>query len=238
MLRRRFVAVCTAVCTAFLAGGCAAPLHPVAVSGGDADAPARPQAVDIPTTTMAAATTTSPPSLPSSTSPQVVTVEYRIENRSTDPATAGFAGVVSSTLTAPQGWQQAGFSIDETPDAVNLVVLAEPDEAQALCLPYDVYHKYSCQNGPLVVLNAQRWRDATPEWTADLASYRQMLVNHEFGHLLGQRHVACGPPGQVAPVMCQQSTELGGALANPWPLPDEIARAARHDRPIAPPYGQ
>jgi hypothetical protein len=36
--------------------------------------------------------------------------------------------------------------------------------------------------------------------------------------------------------MTQQSTELDGCLPNPWPLPWEIACAARHDEPIAPGY--
>jgi hypothetical protein len=36
--------------------------------------------------------------------------------------------------------------------------------------------------------------------------------------------------------MAQQSTELNGCLPNPWPLDHEIARVARHDLPLAPPY--
>jgi hypothetical protein len=35
--------------------------------------------------------------------------------------------------------------------------------------------------------------------------------------------------------MSQQSTELDGCLPNPWPLPAELARAAQHDLPLAPP---
>ena len=96
----------------------------------------------------------------------------------------------------------------------------------------------SCQNGPTVVLNAERWRHATPEWTGSLAAYRQMLVNHEVGHLLGLHHPVgrqCPRPGVPARVMAQQSTELRGCLPNPWPLPEEIARLARHDLPLAPP---
>lgn len=163
---------------------------------------------------------------------------YRIERRSGDAATSDFEAVVRTTLADPRGWRQSGFDIREDPAATFAVVLAEPAEAQHLCLPMDVYSKYSCQNGPLVVLNAERWRAATPEWTGDLDSYRRMLVNHEFGHLLGRRHVPCGAPGGPAPVMCQQSTELKGARANPWPLPDEMTAAAAHDRPLAPLPGQ
>ncbi len=36
--------------------------------------------------------------------------------------------------------------------------------------------------------------------------------------------------------MAQQSTELNGCLPNPWPLPEELEAAARHDEPLAPPY--
>ena len=42
--------------------------------------------------------------------------------------------------------------------------------------------------------------------------------------------------GRPAAVMSQQSTELHGCLPNPWPLPEEVARAARHDLPLAPGY--
>lgn len=122
-------------------------------------------------------------------------------------------------------------------DAPFTIVLAEGDAVDRLCLPYDTYGQYSCQNGPVVALNADRWRTATPKWTGDLVTYRRMLVNHEVGHLLGQRHprVQCTTPGQPAPIMNQQSTELSGCLPNPWPLDHEVAAAARHDAPLAPP---
>jgi hypothetical protein len=185
--------------------------------------------------------TTTPPApaaTPPTSAPTIVDVTYRIERHTVDPETAGFEAVVQATLSDRRGWSRAGFVIDNRPTAAFLVVLAEADEAQVRCLPYDVYRKYSCQNGPEVVLNADRWRYATPEWTGDLSTYRVMLVNHEFGHLLGMHHpsVQCPRPGQPAPIMSQQSTELNGCVPNPWPLDDEIARAARHDLPLAPPY--
>ena len=167
-----------------------------------------------------------------------VLIDYRVERRASDAATAGFESAVEQTLTDDRGWRQAGFTFERRPQARFSIILAEPDEAEALCRPYDVFRKYSCQNGPVVVINAERWRQATPEWTGDLATYRTMLVNHEVGHLLGMHHpkVQCPHAGAAAAVMAQQSTELDGCLPNPWPLAGEIAVAARHDLPLAPPF--
>jgi hypothetical protein len=167
-----------------------------------------------------------------------VVIRYRVERRPTDAATADFASTVRATLTDPRGWQRGDVQLVEDPRADHLIVLAEPDETQRLCLPYDVYRRYSCQNGPVVALNAERWRTATPKWTGTLPAYRQMLINHEVGHLLGLRHPdgqQCPHPGLAAPIMAQQSTELDGCLPNPWPLPDEVALLATHTLPLAPP---
>ena len=180
------------------------------------------------TTTVAATTTTTTPA------PRVVVVPYRIDRRTDDPATDDFGWLVTATLEDPRGWQQASFDLRADPDAHFVIVLAEGDEVDRLCLPHDTYGTYSCQRENVVAINADRWRTATPKWTGDLATYKEMLVNHEVGHLLGQAHRRCEREGAPAAVMVQQSTELNGCTPNPWPLPDEIERAARHDRPLAP----
>jgi hypothetical protein len=195
--------------------------------GGDGGTAAEPT-----TTASTASTAIAAPT----TTTVVVEVPYRLERRTTDDATAEFEAVAQQTLEDARGWSRAGFRFVRRDDAPYVVVLAEGDEVDRLCLPYDTYGRYSCQNGPTVALNADRWRSATPKWTGDLATYRQMLVNHEVGHLLGMHHPKpqCPRPGRPAPVMNQQSTELDGCLPNPWPTDDEVAVAARHDRPLAP----
>ena len=168
-----------------------------------------------------------------------VVVGIRVTSSVDDVTTDDFERDVASTLTDPRGWGRAGFVFTfDDPEAAYVVVLDDGPAVDALCLPYDTYGLYSCQNGPVVALNADRWRSATPEWTGDLATYRQMLVNHEVGHLLGQHHphVACPGAGEAAPVMAQQSTELDACIPNPWPLEWEVRCAARHEESLAPAY--
>jgi hypothetical protein len=169
-------------------------------------------------------------------SPRTVTVRYRVEVQ----ATGGedFARLLAQTMTDANGWVRAGFDVREDPRAHYRVVLAEGPEVDKLCRPYDTGGEFSCQNGPVVAINAERWRDGVPHWTGDLASYRRMLLNHEMGHRLGQHHRPCPGPGQIAPVMQQQSGSLDGCVPNAWPLASEIARAARHDLKLAPGFGE
>lgn len=172
---------------------------------------------------------------PTPTPVPIVEVRYRVDVRV--PDAPGFASFLAETMGDPRGWGRARFRLVEDPGAPHAVVLVEGAEAQELCRPYDVGGEFSCQNGPVVVINAKRWRAAVPHWPLSLDDYRRMLLNHEMGHLLGQRHVDC-TPGEPAPVMYQQSGSLGDCLANPWPLPWEIERALRHDQPLAPGYGE
>lgn len=193
-----------------------------------------------------AVTTTLPPAATTATTTTTtgdgaaVVVRYRVERRTGDAVTADFETVVHATLADRRGWVRAGFRFVADPDAEYRIVLAEGAEVDALCFPYRTHGEFSCQNGPVVALNADRWRVAHRKWTGDVATYRQMLVNHEVGHLVGQHHpdVQCPVPGRPAAVMAQQSTELGGCLPNPWPLDHEIERAARHDLKLAPGYGE
>lgn len=202
--------------------------------GGDADVIERAETSTTPTTqptsTSGADTTTSEPDGP-------VVIELRTERRATE-GTEGFEQVVRETLLDARGWSQAGFEIRFTDDAPNVVLVAEGDDVDAICAPYDTGGRYSCQIGPVVALNADRWREATDTWPATLEEYRQMLVNHEVGHLLGRHHArpACQEPGAPAAVLYQQSSGVEGCAPNPWPLPWEIECASRHDEPVAPPY--
>lgn len=189
------------------------------------------------TTATPSATPTLTPTPTPTPTPIGTEVRVAVERRTTDAATEGFVKAVMATLADERGWSRAGFRFVLDAEAEFEIILAEGSEVDRLCLPYDTFGKYSCQNGPVVALNADRWREATPSWTASLDDYRTMLVNHEVGHLLHLHHPRpqCPGPGWPAPVMMQQSTELGDCMANPWPLPWEVDLAAEQGEPLAPP---
>ena len=77
----------------------------------------------------------------------------------------------------------------------------------------------SCRYGERAVINLARWATAVPHYDGDIATYRQYVINHEVGHVLGHGHVNCPGAGQPAPVMVQQTLDLQGCEKNAWPFP-------------------
>ena len=70
-----------------------------------------------------------------------------------------------------------------------------------------------------MIINLKRWQLGVA-WYPKLADYRDMVVNHEVGHFLGNGHVVCPRKGAPAPVMARQTFGLEGCAQNPWPYPD------------------
>lgn len=132
-----------------------------------------------------------------------------------------FARMVMDTLNDPRSWTGEGrLTFARTDGDADLrVVLASPQKTDEMCAPLETDGIYSCGAYGHAALNHMRWVQGTPEF-ADLTQYRQYLVNHEVGHLLGRRHEECAGAGQVAPVMQQQTIRVAPCLPNAWPYPD------------------
>lgn len=170
--------------------------------------------------------------------PTPVDVRLRIESAVPDVTSAELTDFVMETLNDGRSWSAAGFRFRVDPAAPYRVVLAEPAEVDRLCRPLQTRSAVSCQNGSAVALNADRWRSGPGSWwTASLDDYRRYMVNHEVGHLVGQRHPTprCPDKGAPAAVMEQQTKGLEGCTANAWPLWWELERAERRPPVIAPP---
>lgn len=150
-------------------------------------------------------------------------VRYRVEvedGLAIDPAC--FADAVAAILTDQRGWSSTTSFERVDDDSFDFrLILASPDTTNALCYPAATGGKYSCRNREKVVINLMRWETGAEDFGDDMNTYRRYLVNHEVGHFLGKAHLPCPGPGQLAPVMMQQTKSVGECLPNGWPTTDE-----------------
>lgn len=152
-----------------------------------------------------------------------VTYSVRTRGEVTSDVT-NFRNQVAQTLEDRRGWAAANVVFDRVSRGSDFTLwLASPAATAGFSSGCDA--AYSCRVGGDVIINDARWRDGTPAWNragGSLRDYRHMVINHEVGHFLGLGHRGCPQPGTKAPIMMQQSIDLGGCRFNPWPLPAEL----------------
>lgn len=152
-----------------------------------------------------------------------VTYSVRTRGEITTDVTQ-FRNQVARTLSDRRGWAATNVVFDRVPRGGDFTLwLASPAATSGFSSGCDA--TYSCRVGGDVIINDARWRDGTPAWNrsgGSLRDYRHMVINHEVGHFLGLGHRRCPQPGTKAPIMMQQSIDLGGCRFNPWPLPAEL----------------
>ncbi|WP_344503736.1 DUF3152 domain-containing protein [Dactylosporangium maewongense] len=136
-----------------------------------------------------------------------------------------FAVAVHATLGDPRSWIAGGrVSFQRVPGGQPselTVHLATPATTDSMCARRGVRTRgeVSCRGGRDVIINLKRWQLGVP-WYPVLGDYRDMVVNHEVGHFLGNGHAVCPRKGAPAPVMARQTFGLEGCERNPWPYPD------------------
>jgi len=130
----------------------------------------------------------------------------------------------AETLNSALGWSSARIAFVEDPNNYDFnLVLSNPQEL-VNNFPGTCDSFYSCQVANYIIINDDRWRKATPVWTKSIRDYQHLVINHETGHWLGLGHYSCNSAGSPAPVMQQQSINLGFCTFNEWPLDYEIIK--------------
>ena len=138
-----------------------------------------------------------------------------------------FATAVAETLGDSRSWghggrmsfQRVGRAAEKAGDFDFKVTLISPGSMERYCPGVGTGGYTSCRYGDRAVINLARWATAVPHYVGDIATYRQYVINHEVGHVLGLGHVNCPGAGQPAPVMVQQTLDLQGCEKNAWPFP-------------------
>jgi len=113
-------------------------------------------------------------------------------------------------LADPDGWKVQFELVKERPDII--IRLSSPATIRARCGDGNL----SCAElrGKHMFLNSQRWMHGSKESKLPLDEYRQYMVSHEIGHILGHDHVKCPGPGKPAPIMMQQTLGIGQCTPN------------------------
>ncbi len=137
-----------------------------------------------------------------------------------------FRQLVADTYVDPRGWTRANVKMQEvTSGGQAHVILASGKEVQAAG-PGVCSSTLSCSIGNLILINDDRWMNATDSYNevgASLHDYRVMVINHETGHFLGHTHIPeCDATVGIGAIMLQQSSGLRGCKENPWPLSSEL----------------
>ncbi|WP_407560976.1 DUF3152 domain-containing protein [Streptomyces sp. 184] len=143
-----------------------------------------------------------------------------------------FASAVHKTLNDKRSWGGQGYRTFERvgpgEESEFVITLASPGTTDEWCAKSGLDtgdEDVSCDSAATerVMINAFRWAQGSKTYGDDIHGYRQMLINHEVGHRLGNGHVGCAADGALAPVMMQQtkylSTDGATCKPNPWPFP-------------------
>ena len=161
---------------------------------------------------------------------ELITYTYCVASKGEVGDMTEFSDTVFSTLNDPRGWPRAGAVFQEAdgtdPNACSMTLtLAAADQMTSFST--ECSDEYSCRVGNDVVINIDRWNNATEGWLnagGTVSRYRTMVINHEVGHRLGHldNELTCSAMNQPAPLMQQQSMDLLGCTPNEWPLDEEL----------------
>lgn len=121
---------------------------------------------------------------------------------------------ITAYLNDPDGWATHGYFFDPVEDHEDILIrLSSPRTVTKMCgLPSGL----SCAElgGHNMYLNADRWFRGSIKSGQGVENYRQYLVSHEVGHILGHEHKKCPCSGCKAPIMMQQTLGLNKCVQN------------------------
>lgn len=123
------------------------------------------------------------------------------------------AFLVNVYLNDPHGWASKGYVFEEVSANENVFIrMSSPRTIHSICDD----GKLSCAElgGKHMYLNAERWMHGSASSKLSLENYRQYMVSHEIGHILGYDHETCPCVGCAAPIMMQQTLGIGKCKPN------------------------
>ncbi len=142
-------------------------------------------------------------------------ITYRVSiDPDVDYSLEDFRLLLAIYLSSPDGWEQYGYTFEE--DQKHGYVHIRLSSSSTIEKSCGLSPNLSCAElgGKRMYLNATRWLKGARQSKLDLENYRQYMVSHEMGHILGKGHDTCPCKGCPAPIMVQQTLGLHGCSPN------------------------
>jgi hypothetical protein len=129
-----------------------------------------------------------------------------------------FANEVDMYLADPHGWESKGYNfirVGPRQKTLNTVII-QLSSTSTIAKSGCENPSLSCavMNGTELHVNIMRWMRGSPQSGLPLDEYRQYIISHEVGHIIGHDHVKCPGAGQPAPIMMQQTLGIGSCVPN------------------------
>jgi hypothetical protein len=125
-----------------------------------------------------------------------------------------FEFFVVTYLNDPDGWSKKGHFFE--PVSYNQDITIRLSSQATIDKDCGMEGRLSCAElgGKKVWINSDRWYHGASKSKLSLDDYRQYMISHEIGHILGYDHTHCPGKGHPAPIMMQQTKGIGKCLPN------------------------
>lgn len=136
-----------------------------------------------------------------------------------------FRQTVLQTLQDPRGWGTPFYEVPletllQMPKSSVFIIRLTPAHVMNEMYEHFKEKQLSVANMSerTIDINWCRWTENCPNLSQlPLDQYRQYVILHEVGHMMGKKHPTTVVPQTEAPVMMQQTLGIQHHQPNPWP---------------------